>query len=218
MTIQQRVAELRVRDPKLSLFGASGHRYELFPRLAEKRVAAFERKWHVSLPADYRRFLVEIGNGGAGPAYGLFKLGEEGDSARDGKPFRRNAFVGDPSKPFAHDKAWNLPRAAWKQKPDTRKMTPAEDDRAWTAWEALRAKDYWHGSIMNGALPICHLGCAYRQWLVVSGPRSGEVWNDERVDERGIAPLTNGKRRVHFTEWYESWLAASLRKARRLER
>jgi hypothetical protein len=57
------------------------HRYRLQPRATEVEVAAFEQRNHVSLPADYRDFLLQIGNGGAGPAHGVFPLGTYEDEA-----------------------------------------------------------------------------------------------------------------------------------------
>lgn len=210
--IKEKLEKLASRDPKYKVFGAYAHKYVLFPRLSERTVSAFERKWRVTLPADYRQFLTELGNGGAGPSYGVFKLGEEGDSAAHSKPFRGGAFVRDPSKPFVHAKAWNLSRSVWKRKPETEGMTTAQEDRAWAAWDKKRTEDYWRGGVMNGALPICHLGCALRQWLVVSGRRAGEVWNDNRADDQGISPVKQGKRHIGFAEWYEGWLDASLRR------
>ncbi len=205
--IESKLEKLRAKDKRLSVFGASAHRYVLHPPLAEKTVAAFERKWHITLPDDYRRFLVEVGNGGAGPAYGVFKLGEE-DAGFGHRKWKH--LIDDPSKPFRHARAWNLPAAVRKKQPDPKGMTPEEEDEAWSAWGALVHEQY--RGLMDGAIPICHLGCALRQWLVVTGPRAGEVWNDDRADERGIAPLTKNRHRVTFAEWYEGWLDASLRR------
>ena len=55
-------------------FGAEHHRFELGPRLPEVVVAEFEDRHEVELPPEYRRFLIELGNGGAGPGYGLTPL------------------------------------------------------------------------------------------------------------------------------------------------
>ena len=60
---------------------------------------------------------------------------------------------------------------------------------------------------MRGAIPICHRGCALRQWLVVQGPLKGTIWDDDRVDRKGIRPLLDEHgRRVTFAAWYLSWL------------
>src|SRR5262245_55600160 len=63
------------------------------PVLTEEVVADFERSNLISLPPDYRQFLLHIGNGGDGPpAFGLCALGAippDFDSASPdfGKPF-----------------------------------------------------------------------------------------------------------------------------------
>src|SRR5258708_5365552 len=73
--IRRKLTALASQDPKHQLFGASYHRYELGPPLPEKRLSAMEREYGARLPEDYRHFLLELGNGGAGPYYGLFRLG-----------------------------------------------------------------------------------------------------------------------------------------------
>jgi hypothetical protein len=69
---------------------------------------------------------------------------------------------------------------------------------------------------MAGAIPICHLGCALRQWLVITGPEAGNVWCDDRADRGGLYPLQQGRlKRVSFLKWYRSWLNGALRKTAR---
>ena len=63
-------------DWDLSRFGTDQHKYQLKPPASEEAVAAFEARFHVSLPEGYRDFLLWMGNGGAGPFYGLYRLGE----------------------------------------------------------------------------------------------------------------------------------------------
>ena len=52
-------------------FGWESHRYRLDPPLEERILTEFERAHGVTLPAEFRRFVLELGDGGAGPAYGL---------------------------------------------------------------------------------------------------------------------------------------------------
>ena len=71
------VAELRERDRERRVFGAGGHfghRYVFCPPLPEWQIKVFESNWQIALPADYRLFLALVGNGGAGPYYGLMSL------------------------------------------------------------------------------------------------------------------------------------------------
>ncbi len=204
--IKSKLDELRAKDTSLEIFGASSHRYLLHPALTEEAVATFERRWRFSLPDDYRRFLLEIGDGGAGPYYGVFRLGEEDD----GFGFREWRYlVGDPSKPFKHTDDWNLPARVVGAKPGPG-LAREQEKAAWQAYHGLVEQAY--EGLMDGAIPICHLGCALRHWLVVTGPCAGEVWADDRADERGIGPLKRNGRRLSFMRWYEDWLDASLRK------
>ncbi len=57
------------------------------------------------------------------------------------------------------------------------------------AWDREVEAHYWNPAIMDGAIPICHKGCALRQWLVIHGEQRGFVWDDLRVDNAGIAPV-----------------------------
>ena len=55
--------------------GAEGHDFSLNPPLTDVEVGTFEHLYGVRLQSDYRFFLTEVGNGGAGPGYGVFPLG-----------------------------------------------------------------------------------------------------------------------------------------------
>jgi hypothetical protein len=59
-----------------SRFGAAWHGYQRERCLKDAEVAEFERQWKVSLPEEYRIHLQAVGNGGAGPFYGLSRLSE----------------------------------------------------------------------------------------------------------------------------------------------
>src|SRR5262249_18301515 len=93
------------RPPKV--FGAGSHGFQLNPPLSESEVRKFEAKHRIRLPEDYRGFLIHLGNGGAGPYYGVFKLGEMDDSFDFRKWKEVGGFVGVLSKPFPHTAAWN---------------------------------------------------------------------------------------------------------------
>jgi hypothetical protein len=76
LRIQRELQRLRSISPTARIFGAESHKFLLNPTLAEAEVANFERQHKISLPADYRNFLTGAGNGGAGPYYGIFPLGQ----------------------------------------------------------------------------------------------------------------------------------------------
>lgn len=64
----------RATDADLKQFGAKQHKYQWNPPASLKEIEKFEKETGISLPDGYRNFLLQAGNGGAGPFYGLFSL------------------------------------------------------------------------------------------------------------------------------------------------
>jgi HEAT repeat protein len=79
--IEAKLDEARSRG--LECFGSRSHQFVLNPPLAEAAVARFEAEHGVPLPAGYRAFVTRLGDGGAGPYYGLLPL-EQGAAAGGG--------------------------------------------------------------------------------------------------------------------------------------
>src|SRR6185369_645346 len=146
----RRLAKLRP-----DVFGADGHDWIWNPPLPEATVAAFEREHGVRLPEEYRSLITTIANGGAGPFYGLFPLGETDEGPA-------SDFFDVLSRPFPHTAAWN----DLSDKFQERYFAP-----------------------VDGAIPICHMGCAIRIWLVVAGPEAGKLWTDDRASDGGWLPM-----------------------------
>jgi hypothetical protein len=187
------------------------HRFRTHPTLTEAEVQAFEVAHQITLPAEYRGFLTRVGNGGAGPYYGLFKLGEMDDNWGHKRWREDDGFVGVLTKPFPHIGPWNESGDRPQYDPVAAQKPGWQDeyDRRMEAWDNV----YWRTENVNGAIPICHLGCALRQWLVVTGPETGNVWCDDRADTMGLHPLeTPGNGRVTFLQWYRSWLDEAARR------
>ena len=70
----------------------------------------------------------------------------------------------------------------------------------------------WHTGPVDGAIPICHMGCGYLVWLVVSDDEAGHLWNDGRAAEQGFEPILDvTDSSMNFAKWYEDWLDSSLR-------
>jgi hypothetical protein len=120
--------------------------------------------------------------------------------------------VGDLAKPFPHATDWNLPESFWKRRPEPPSdVSFEEEDRLMAAWDSLLEENYWSPACVNGAIPICHLGCALRQWLVICGEQRGFVWRDDRVDEKGLYPSRDkAGMQVTFADWYTSWINDAL--------
>jgi hypothetical protein len=179
------------------VFGTDFHGFRLNPALSEADIVAFERTHHVAIPGDFREFLTQIGNGGAGPFYGIFPLGK-GDDNFSLRVWEQGD-VGVLSEPFPFEEEWN-----------DLSTLPAGDlvDRDESEyWKQMDESTYWGTSVVNGAFPICHQGCALRILLVVTGPQAGYLWDDRRSEYGGLKPLrlADGSSAT-FMRWYNEWL------------
>lgn len=210
-TIIRLLSELARKDRQRLLFGSKTHDYQLNPPIELSTIEQFEARHGISLPDDYRLFITEIGNGGAGPYEVLLPFGE----LADGRSWEESDLVGDVSQPFPHVEAWNLPVTFWEQFPDISPNTPREEEEKLLAeWGKLEWEHYLNPAIMNGAIPICDRGCGLVQWLVVNGKQKGFVWDDFRADQAGIRPVRDvSGRQVTFSDWYMTWLSDSLKQA-----
>lgn len=118
--------------------------------------------------------------------------------------WKEGEFVGVLREPWPHRGAWNLQE-------EELKIPHGLSLEALDAVFALRDRRYWNEALVAGAFPICHHGCALRDWLVVTGPETGQVWHDARVDGGGLHPYerADGARQT-FMDWYLDWLYGAL--------
>ncbi|GCE09510.1 SMI1/KNR4 family protein [Dictyobacter aurantiacus] len=179
--IKEKLKYLKQRDTRFQTFGASEHMYESRPPLTPNEVSAFEQKHSIMLPEDYRNFLLYIGNGGAGPYYGLFSVHMYNWELAT----VQNNFL---TLPFPH-------QAAWQPNSDTIDKEALDEDHTYFG-------NYW----VQGSMRICHFGCGVYMLLVVTGSERGHIWFDDRTSDYGIYPTGN-----NFLTWYETWLEDSLR-------
>ena len=199
--IQSALLELRSGRAIKEVFGANGHGFVMNPVLPEAKLLAFETEHRISLPVQYRKFLIRIGNGGAGPYYGVFPLGQM-DDVNGLAPWRENdGFIGVLSEPFALSRDWN--DLTGKPSEDVMGDEDGEYEKQFDEFE----KRYWRASLMNGALPICHEGCALRIWIVVTGEQAGRLWRDRRAEFKGVQRvLAADGTPATFSRWYNEWL------------
>jgi len=145
--------------------------------------------------------ITRIGNGGAGPFYGIFPLGSVDDNF-DLRSWQENdGLVGTLSKPFPFKAEWNDLSAMPEE--NLRERDAEEYDRRIEQFDMT----YWSSELVNGAVPICHEGCALRIWLFLTGEQAGNLWKDRRSEYTGLMPvrLENGSPAT-FAGWYEEWL------------
>ena len=93
-TILRDIEVLRRVDP---------HKYVLNPPLPDSGVLLFEAEHGILLPTEYREFLFSVGNGGAGPGYGVEMLGCAYGVDWSETP----GLIGDLAISFPHTDRWN---------------------------------------------------------------------------------------------------------------
>lgn len=174
------VQKASLADPERKVFGASSHQYKLNPVLPLEDVQAYQEKYHVELPSEYVFFITEVGNGGAGPYYGIYPLNiDEPGVENVGAPFitshlTENQWVGKLQPICGEDR----------------------EDCSDALYEQIEAE------IQRGTYAVGTQGCTYESIVVVSGPEANRIfyidvgWNYENV------PYDTG---MTFLEWYENF-------------
>jgi hypothetical protein len=169
------------------------------------RLLHSKKTFSVQLPSDFREFVTQTGNGGAGPFYGILPLGVVDDNMGFRDWHEGDWLVGIPSEPFLSEEDWN----------DVSGMPPADlqernETEYWSRMEAFE-RVYWGGWLVNGSMPICHEGCALRILLVLTGKQAGTLWEDLRSEYGGLrqVKLADGSP-ASFGRWYGEWLDACL--------
>ncbi|KIF04568.1 hypothetical protein PL81_18010 [Streptomyces sp. RSD-27] len=171
--VRTRIRELAAADPEHERSGARTHRYALAACLPRTRIRAFEESHGIELPAEYRSFVAEVGDGPAGPGHGLMPLAdprpEAGeDWAVDGE-WAQDRLPGRLSAPFP--------------------LTAPLPGRLAVRPDALTP----------GTLMLAEEGCGMFVRLVLNGPYAGEVWRID-PDWGGFVPASPGFR-AWYTDW-----------------
>ena len=181
--------KLKEQDTEFKKFSADFHHYKFNSPLEKDKVNEFENIYNVSLPQDYKEFIMNIGDGGFGPYYGLESLY---DSIVDFK--LRNKPKIAIAKDFPYTEKWD---EEWISNFDWEKDIP----------EGNIVDEYMDVKHIQGCLEICHYGHGCTFLLVVKGKEVGNMWFDGRADYSGIYPVLNDLgSRVTFLQWYLKWL------------
>ena len=203
--IQEKLAQAKAADKDLEVFGASSHKYHLNPPVSEAEVLAFEKKYGVSLPKDYRAFVQTIGDANAqkldimaGPYYGLSAFGTQVDDLLyEGSEIYLKA-----SCALSPD----MTQEEWEALSDPLLMSEEDEDDFEEDEEVETTEteeDYIEqcGKVFGGLLPLGSQGCAYYHALVLTGPYAGRVVN---VNWDLIQPTFAFE--TNFLDWYERYL------------
>ena len=180
---------LRGLDRSCEVFGAAAHGHILKPPISPDELSRFETTVGTRLPEDYRSFLLCMGNGGAGPYYGIVPL-----ALWDPDP---RPITDGPLDEDAYDR--------WIERGDP--VRPADTCRDFVLdgpFYPFRMDPRCHHFLPSGAHPLdgcvrlADMGCGESAFLVVRGPRAGEVWIDQSQAAWPIRPVARS-----FLEWFE---------------
>ena len=187
------LARARQMDPECQMFGASKHQYRLNLPIEASFVRSVEAEYGFSLPEDYFRFITEIGDGGAGPDYGIGSFTDFLESARSpGAERFREAYRRSLARPFA---PWPMKpedvgeyavatKEAYAQNPGKYFIFYKEDDQLCDT---------------DGFYTLGTHGCQWDFGLITAGPRRGQVFDTD--NEGAYAFLAES-----FDEFYQNWL------------
>jgi hypothetical protein len=134
----------------------------LNPICSLSEISHFENIHGISLPEDYKLYLLNIANGGDGPPeYGISKLG---------------GVASDMSEQEKH---------TWSSLEKVNQPFPFTD--AWITEEDEESEEGTFSDIDNGSIYIGNDGCGMYWHLIVTGPERGNMW---LLTGEGISPTT----------------------------
>ena len=176
--IQQKLPLAKQMDSDEELFGADSHHYQLNPSLDMAQIAQWQRRIGVNLPQEYVQFMTQLGDGGAGPYYGVERF-EDSENRYD------SVALPCVLSPTMSDKEWQTLSHL------------AEDcsDEEYDSRESL---------LHQGLFYLGTCGCTYDILLVVTGKHAGRlVYTHEWCDSPTPYQFAYES---HFLDWYERWL------------
>jgi hypothetical protein len=199
--VRESLAALAARAPgDGSSLAGRAHGYRLREPVDPATLDRAERAIASPLPEGYRHFVTAIGDGGAGPYWGVVPLGEALD--------RLEAFSGDLASlgrdcPLSADVDFGEVTG----QPDDwdAHVARLESDAAYQAHYDRLTEEYSGPLWLDGRLPIIDYGCGDWFFLVVRGPRRGTVWVDSVDGGTGLYCLE-----VDFPTFYGRWLRHAL--------
>jgi hypothetical protein len=175
--IAEKLAAARAVPMPPTAFGAPQHGFKVGDPLPEAEVAAYEERHEVALPAAYRLFVTELGDGGAGPGYHLSRLSAACyTGCQPGHLARPSPYLPGPRYP-----------GDWER----RHEEPPGPGR----------------TFLSGTLTIAHHGCALVTQLVVTGPSRGRLLNVDYEGSTGPYVVEDAGFLVWYERWLDEAVA-----------
>lgn len=186
MEILNLLEKAKTLDPNLKQFGASGHNYKLKSPIEADKVRALEKKFNFTLPEEYFWFITEVGNGGAGPSYGLFQFGNVVDDYEMGHMNQEPIL--DPN--MTQEEYSEFMANHFKKIDEAQSRTEKEE---------------LYLQYQQGLLLIGTHGMTSDMYLVISGEHRGKVMF---ADPETLPRVTESN---SFIDWYINWLNLTIK-------
>lgn len=180
--IKNKLNQAMRKDTAFSEFGSSSHQYRVKEKLTAKELADWQARNQVTLPEPFAQFLTEVGNGGAGPYYGIYSI-EKAVSYTESQALLAESVL----YPGMTKEEWNHL---------TEPLTNDEDIPD-EEYDDVRNK------VLGGMLCIGTQGCEYDMYLVLEGKHRGRIvyTSDFHPDHPFFFVYED-----NFLDWYERWL------------
>lgn len=172
----------RELDTEYQQFGSQNHHYEWAPVIPLSQVREFERRHCIQLPQGYVDFLTQVGNGGAGPDYGLYSLEQMEEESYFDHSCSDCSYMQVRSRPDFYTLPYLSPYVSADAVPLINStLTPQKWENRYADFcrcsdngsEAERDRIYTE--FYSGTVRIADSGCRTGYMLVCRGDLSGEV-------------------------------------------
>ncbi len=180
--IQHKLELVKAQDTEYTEFGSSSHRYEMKSVISKTKLEKWQLKHGVTLPEPFAEFLMTIGNGGAGPYYGVYSLQ------------KATSYTEEPALSLPSILRPRMSKAEWNGL-----IAPliSDEDISDEQYEQTRSQ------ILGGMLCIGTQGCDYDMYLVLDGPYRGRlVYTNDFYEDAPFFFVYD----LTFLDWYERWL------------
>ncbi|WP_322907099.1 SMI1/KNR4 family protein [Paenibacillus campi] len=180
--IQRKLEQVKANDTEFTEFGSASHQYTMQPPLERAELERWQAMHGITLPEPFACFLLTIGNGGAGPYYGIYTLAQA------------TAYTEPDALSLPAILRPRMPKAEWNEL-----IAPliADDNISDEQYEQVKSER------LGGMLCIGTQGCDYDMYLVLDGQYRGRlVYTNDFYEDTPFFFVYDD----HFVDWYERWL------------
>lgn len=184
--IKIKLKKVKNKDSNYNVFGSEKFEYELNDVISMKELEEAEKELGLKLPEAFRVFVTELGNGGAGPYYGVYSIQSIVETDKGNCSKNPCCIYPDMSK-----ECWNE---------IVKHVDYADEDYVEIPDEEF---DVFLSKLYGGLLKFGTQGCEYDMYLVVEGEYTGRIIYTNDPCKNYPFYFVYGD---NFLDWYERWL------------